>query len=456
MLEDFKRIPTTNIEADMECLAFREINQLLVDAGLYSGVVHNWESHDTAGIVAQTLNMLKNTKQNNVRPILTYTLNDYSNLVYSSASYKETDFQGVIINEEAATHFHSQDFMNITYLEKAQEYMKQTSQHFLRIFTATGCNIIYVYTNKPLQLPDIYKLLQLCEKVFPQNNELFNNIIDAFIKQNVTEAKRHIIKYLTSDEVVNIQFKQFRDCIAYQKENLIRSLITQINEARDRICRYETNIATLASDIRSYNDQIAFQRSKDTNEEDDRAFFNYLMKSPYIKKFNTSNRGNITFEYTSPIIYFNEYPAEKILTQDWRDQTTKNILKIILGRKYTLWTKCKILFDLSNFQVNMQRASHSPDLLPQPHIDRYGCFGNHLDAVRDAAEAGNYLGAIEQITQATMNVNFYDTCVVDWMLKELDRTIGTLRTWKCEKTGEWLTANEILKRGDYYEETQSE
>ena len=88
-----------------------------------------------------------------------------------------------------------------------------------------------------------------------------------------------------------------------------------------------------------------------------------------------------------------------------------------------------------------------------PHISRFHCFGNHRQAIYDSAESGDLIGAVEQITQAVLNLNFYDSPVVEHVVSALSQNRSDLRTWRCKETGEMLTTQEIIERGDFYEET---
>ena len=117
-------------------------------------------------------------------------------------------------------------------------------------------------------------------------------------------------------------------------------------------------------------------------------------------------------------------------------------------------TCCALQFKTSNFGIEYADRSLNINTtaLPHPHIMRFHCFGNHGTAVREAAETGNYLGAIEQITQAVMNLNFYDSCVINEMLQNLD-TDKYRVTWKNKENGMWYSTAEVLERNDYYEET---
>ena len=70
--------------------------------------------------------------------------------------------------------------------------------------------------------------------------------------------------------------------------------------------------------------------------------------------------------------------------------------------------------------------------------------------MKDAAIAGDYFAAIEQITQAVLNLNFSDSIVIGTMLNEL-LDYPSQKTWRSKETGALLTTEEIMEI--YHEET---
>lgn len=446
-------IPYTYEEVENYTHDFYNMQDDLRSLGLRDRTSLRWEGHYAGEVIANILLMLSATKYDtNTRSIIYFNNNAPRFERRTAETYD--GFYGIIINQEAQTHFDATHFPTAKYLQNAQEYMKQSQQHFLRIFTIENQSSLCVWTNKNLSPENFYKLFALLEKLYPIKNEIFNNFIKACIDKDVNAANKVIEDYMNSDAVEQIKFEEFKQGFKSNRESQIKTIKSEINHSRNRINEYEASITTLASRIRESTEKIAFLRSSDTSE-DTYLIYKYLKKSPYINRFKITSNGTLELYYHAPIVYFNEYPAEKMIAQDWRSEQQRQILKTIIGRRYTLWTKAKLLFDTGSFGVALDRIDDNYPLLPHPHINEYRCFGNHIGAIREAAEAGNHLGAIEQITQAVLNLNFYDGCVVDHMLRLLINDWNILPCWKCEETGEMLTTEKVVERGDYYEETQS-
>ena len=451
MFNEFNNIPQTSVDAEVLFPVFNEIREKLNNCNLGTNTNLFWTGHYAYEPILHIFNRIKNIgNTQHIKPVIRCYKNNITRLMQDTLS--ERTWHGLVINEEASTHFKLEEDLKAKFMPSVQEHMKQSSQHFLRIFTVPNMQVVFVYTNKELSLPNIYKLLELADKLFPMENKYFTDYIEAFINNNADKARKVLTDFLSSDAVLEMEYEKFKGCISYSQSSRITFLENQIANNRTRIQQYENEISSLASSIRDCSENIAFIKSTESEDSETRSLFKYLRKSPYIVDFKTENEHYLNLSYTSPLIYFNEYPAEKILEQEWRKTSQKEIIKILLGRKYELWTKCEIKLDTNTFSTTSNgRATQRENYLPHPHIARFNCFGNHLAAVRDAAEAGNYIGAIEQITQATMNLNFYDSCVIDWLLDELDLHKTMYQTWIHKETGELFTTQQVFERGDYYE-----
>lgn len=379
----------------------------------------------------------------------------YRHADYYSFERKTTDMSeistGLYINNEAGTHFEESNFPDARYLTTAQEFLKQTPQHFLRIFTVPSNNLLYVWTNKELTPDTLYKLYALEAGFYPSKDSLAIDFINCLIKDDAEGARKLLSDYLNSDVLMQKEYERFRQSLISNQRNKIRNLENKISDARASIDSYENTIATLAVNIREYSEELEFIKSQDS-EDDHKLFFKHINKVPYIHSYELSGT-TLTIYYIAPLIYFADYPAEKMIKSPRVSDDWKNILKIILGRKYELMTQCAIQFNTHTFQTASGGIVNKVDgILPHPHIARFHCFGNHRQAIGASAETADYIGALEQITQAVLNINFYDTCVIDEMLRTIDRSRASLATWRSTETGEMLTTLQVLERNDYYEE----
>ena len=371
------------------------------------------------------------------------------------ASESERDVFGIVINEEASTHYRELDYAGATHLVGAEDLIKQSPQHFVKLFTMPENHKLYVYTNKMLEPPALYKLfslnISLINKECLEKNVLAANFIKALPEKDSEKTLKILNDFLNSDAVTEFEYKKLEKILKNKNESKIRQLERTIQQNRTNIADYENIIANLAVEIRENNKKLDFLRSV-TDDEDHRLFYRYLKRHPYIVNFTPCNDGHIELNYRAPIVYYNTTPAEKYINRAEYTPETKTIIKMIIGGKYELWTKCRLNFDTASFNVTAFTLNRDDDLLNHPHIDRFHCFGNHRQAIQESAEAGDYIGAIEQLSQAVLNLNFYDSCVITEMISNIKSRWFTLVTWKCKETGEYLTTSEVVERGDYYEE----
>jgi len=369
---------------------------------------------------------------------------------FERAIYSDDTDYGIVINEEASTHFNEAELPRVMYLEGAQNHLKQSPTHFLRIFTIPCNKKLFVYTNKELTLPTLYKLWLLDNATNPRNNKIGLEFIKCCANEDAEGARKVLEDFLNSDYIQEMEFKKFQTCLKINTDSKIRHLKNQIESHRREIADYENTIAQLAVHIRDMNEQVEFMKYRAEENDQDKILFKHLSKHPYIKRFEGDRDGYINLYFEAPMIYFNEEPLDKLIEQTYRHEEEINILKIFRGNKYELITRCEIRFNTQNFGVNVRELTRG-NVINHPHIDRYQCFGNHRTAIEKSAEAGDYLGAIEQISQAVLNLNFYDGTVVNSMLHTLIAHYSSLKTWRCKETGVMLTTEEVIEGGNYEE-----
>lgn len=449
MFDNFTLIPHTDSEASIMMEPMNEITekfQALVPSKAYD---LRWFGNYILISIANLLAVMSGLTADSENKSLTkYYENDDYNFINDYA--KEKGF-GIIIHEAPSTRFNPANFPSAKYLENAQEYLKQTPHHFLKIFTIEGNKYLYVWTNKAITPDTFYKLYALQVSMFNKDNTLLSTFIAQLIDNNIINAKQILKDFFLSDEVIDREFEIFKKCLRNQAQSKIEKIEKDIASYRDSINSYENEIASLASKMREMNEKLSFFKYMQEESDDHKIFFKHLKKIPYLKSFKAHENGYIDLEYEAPLIYFSDMPAEKLIAQRNRASSSKDIIRAMLGRKYELITKCALEFNTSNFAISRGTIKSTNPIIRHPHISRYGCFGNHRQAIYDCASTGDYIGAIEQITQAVLNINFYDVCVVDTLCMELWDQRDTLKTWRCKETGEMLTTNEMLTRGDYYE-----
>lgn len=450
MFENFIMVPHTDTEASLMMEPMNEITskfQALVPNSAYA---IRWYGDYILISIANLLAVMNGLTASpaDIAWTVYYENDDYHFL----SDYGKSSGFGLIIHEAPSTRFNPANYSSAEYLENAEVFLKQTPHHFLKIFTTTNCKYLYVWTNKSLTPDTYYKLYALYLSLFNKDNKTLTDFVTKLVEDNIEEAKKVLKDFFTSDEVIEREFESFKRCLRNQSQRQIEKMERDIASYRDNIHSYENEIAAIASKMRELNEKLSFFKYMQEDNEDHKLFFKHLRKIPYLKSFQGTDNGYIHLEYEAPLIYFSDMPAEKLIAQPNRPSYWKHIIKAIIGRKYELVTKCAIEFNTGNFTITSDSIHNGDPVMKHPHISRYNCFGNHRQAIYESAQTGDYIGAIEQITQAVLNINFYDVCVVDSLCATLEDKRDTLKTWKCKETGEMLTTNEVLARGDYYEE----
>lgn len=351
--------------------------------------------------------------------------------------------------EDASTHY--QPSFEIRRMPALEAKFKLTPRHFLVIGTYKTEFIIY--TNKPLPFETILKLKRVQYNLFKDKFKTLKPEIEEFLaalseKKSVDTLNTLIDKLLNSEELQSIRYDElkelFKPNFEYQLEDLTNKKIDLERNCLD----YENRLSAMVTEINKINDDIILVQTKINNSNYDATpLIKYLLKHPYIKEFDKYDNNRIRLRFESPVVYFDPYLIDKIYHNKSTNQ--QKILRAFKANEYELMTRCEILFDTKTFSVRFNSIGNN-DVIGHPHIDRFNCFGNHHIAIRESAKTGDYLGAIEQISQATLNVNFSDATVIDYMLRTL-RDFSYLKTWRSKETGAMLTTDEIMEI--YNEET---
>jgi hypothetical protein len=169
----------------------------------------------------------------------------------------------------------------------------------------------------------------------------------------------------------------------------------------------------------------------------------YIDRHHYIKDVNRNGTTTLEFLIEAPLIYFDEDYIE-----DYKAYPTPNMKyvmeEVFLKKKYRLWAQSKIQLNTANFRTGALHISPTSNaLLPQPHLSRYGCQGNHPDQIRKWISNYDYIGCIEQIMVMACNLNWTDGIVIQEMFTTINR-IKDCKTFEVVETGEFVSYSDIL------------
>lgn len=333
---------------------------------------------------------------------------------------------------------------DIKFLEAAQEEMKQEDNHFLRIFTLN--NWLFAVTTKLLTEENLCKLYLLKLKLFEHLNKYKTNYatdyFNAFLNKDLDLLAEVLDNIQEDKKLKNIYYDSIIKVFSKPKEIKIHNYKDNISNYRQDIERRKNEIANLSQRISSLSLQLTALVNKE-EQNDSEIIKKYIMKSPYIEKIEIIGDAKIALFYKAPLLYYDDYIIEKTLPHYYG--FSQDVLKVFLNHEYELIARCCISFDLIDFSITTyENLGNSHDCIRHPHIDRYNCFGNHEDTLEEPAENNDYLGALEQITQGVLNLNFTDSCVIEEMLYNLENNSHHMICWKNKETGVMLSTNEVL------------
>lgn len=383
---------------------------------------------------------------------LEYTRNA-GNFVFVADSSSYQNCIGLMINIDSENNFNTTRLRNLTEMTGAEEVLKTNGRHFLKIFVRDdNPNMLFVWTNKHLTPSQFYKIKVLQNRLNKENIEEFNpfteRIYAAFEKQDLNEINKIFKEFSESDIIKEKHYRSFINTFSYDTESQKQRLKRSIKSCYDSIRDYENYIASEATKIENYNNQLYALMHSSKSDEEFKEIYNYISRHRHIMGMSTENN-TIIFTFKSPLVYYSDYAIEKIIKHHDKESKEYKILDLFLNHKdeFELYTICRIRFSPATFTIDVYRRNdYETEIMGQPHIDQYGCFGNHREGIDETAVTRDYIGAIEQINQATMNMNFYDGCVADYLIRTLRNKSNTIHTWKDKNTGEMITTDEAIRR----------
>ena len=330
------------------------------------------------------------------------------------------------------------------HLTAAEASFKVESHHFLKIFTLR--NNLVIFSNKPLPFQTIVKLKMLQWSISndkietPQQDVL--NFLTGFkepLDKDVINNALHNI--LSLDIFQEIKYNELKELFKPNYTRKIRRMEDDLANYESSYISYTNQLAELATKIRELHEQLLITNELANQETDNTELIKYLFKHPYITDIEKIDSHQVYIKFRAPILYFDDSIIKRIIRN--YSETKATLLKVFLDNKYELITQCQMRFDTDTFNIRLNYIGNS-DVIGHPHIDQYNCFGNHMMAIQDAAKEGNYFGAIEQMAQAALNMNFADSVVLNYLLRALIEH-SSLPTWRSKETGIMLSTKEILE-----------
>lgn len=335
------------------------------------------------------------------------------------------------------------------HLEVIEKSLQKQNQ-FLKVFTCN--NKLCVYTNKKMDWEQIAKLKIMQWTIFEDKIETPEpavlEFLNALIKKDKDKANEAINKIINREDLQNKKYEEILKVFQNPSKRIIETMEENLQTWAIKITTLENQLSEALIRHREVDERLKTMLM--APQSDYKYMIKYLKNHPYIQKITVINDNTLSLYYEAPIIYYDKYILRKIKERaDYK--IDKKIYQIFEDEEFELVTRCQIEFNTNSFSVHLCKIGDNV-LIGHPHIDKFSCFGTHNRAIQDAAASGEYLGALEQITQAVLNLNFSDSYVTRELLKTLKRHPKSLITWRNKETGVLLSTEEVL---DQYEETQT-
>lgn len=325
--------------------------------------------------------------------------------------------------------------------------MTQNSHHFIKI--GLNDNVLNVYTNQTLSWDNLYKLKRMQYQIFKEyytdcTPALFD-FFDALIDDDLIKTQEALNDILSDPELERMKFAFLENYFISDKERLIAIY-------EERIIKYQQQIDSLQNQltlmISRLNDDLLQCHGLRTTEDDFdvNTIIHYLMHHPYITDISKGDtEDTLKLHYKAPLLYYDDSLLDPLIRNAITGKR-KAFLEILKERKYVIWTECFINYKPQSFQISPHAslAAYKFNTIPHPHIDHYGCLGNHSNAINDWKETGDYIGCIDQITAAVLNLNVVDGAVMNTLLQSLIEH-PSHKCFQNNETKEFASFNDILK-----------
>lgn len=337
-------------------------------------------------------------------------------------------------------------FDGVTELKAVGASLQQNQNHVIRVLKYN--NTIIVITNQ-ISWEIIFKLKALQCSLFSEKskdkNEDVVGIYKALAENDLDTVNNLMNKILNYPLWKDLKLEATRQCFTVSKENKLTRQKRVIESAKEKVSLKERAychaLVTLQDEMEYYNMLQNTEDNIDINE-----ILDYMKKHPYIKDITPLEDNCIELYIEAPICYYDpEY------VQGYRfpnESIEKGMNEVFVKEKYKLWTHCKITFDPSTFHTSIEEriGNNGGPYIRHPHIDRYGCQGNHPDEIQEWVKNYDYIGCIEQIMTMVFNLNWLDGTVINEMFDMLQYEVYSKKIFEDVETHEFVSYDEILNR----------
>lgn len=352
----------------------------------------------------------------------------------------------VLTNPQYRTTNKPEHDMNWTELNAVSLQLQENPRHHVTAYK--NDNTLLVLTNK-FTWTMFFKLKALECVFFKDRSYSYNTdvqeVYTALALNDLDKFHKYLDKILNYKTWFKWKKEGLKGCFTTTKEYQLKHKQISIEDTSSLVTRYELEYRrTLDKLTRLIEEYEALVQTEETLDIEE--ILDYIGRHRYIKDVQKANQSTLRFYIEAPIIYYDsDYIESYRAWPNYDDGAMKYVLtETFINNKYRLWTHTSIDFDTGSFYTDPNRIGMDGGLyLAHPHIDRYGCQGNHPDEIRNWVQNRDYIGAIEQIMTMIYNLNWTDSIVISRMFQTIKENANK-PIFEVVETGEFVSFNDIL------------
>ena len=289
-----------------------------------------------------------------------------------------------------------------------------------------------------------------------------------------TEAKELLANLVKQTNTDNVDVQPLIDYITdklgtvmatRQHDNFVAWLAKSNSQEHDRLLkdksRTETAIQRLLDD---YSNQMNFLQdinrkiymydiqAKNVDYEaqvtEIMDMLSQVLQDGQLLQFSFSQANTLGIRFLTPLKYWDTDFVTTRLAKDNLSENSKIVYEMCFNKcKFKIYTMTAVNLQLDTKRIACDRNyEHPENMLVQPHIMHYNCFGANNRLIIDAMASGNLMLALMQTVVAAQNINLMDSTVWNHFINDLNYTITSkVKCFRDVETGIDYTFAKVIE-----------
>jgi hypothetical protein len=280
-------------------------------------------------------------------------------------------------------------------------------------------------------------------------------------KENIIECFTHIFKLKEEEaskalETLLIKMaKKNKGKRITELEDLEKRILRNIQDYENSLMKYYDELDKTQSDLLGAKEtyaKLTFDFS-DVNE--------YLKRNTYIKSIvacpGYGSEEDLLIEFVAPITIYDPEALKRQLEnlKYYLSNSSHKFLdvlkRIFVDGEYTMYCNTKVRLRLSQNDVEASKDTlhlYYTDYshMIQPHLVIFNCWGDQKSVIRKSLKDGDFISALQLMTNQVQNINFTDSTVIkNWVTKICDNhALRTIPTCLSRVDGQMWTIEQII------------